>query len=283
MRATPTLALLLCVAALPALACECDTQKQCDACEFELVLREMAVRKTSIDAQAHGCASLGSQVFKRIGRLDGTVAAVTGAMKAFPADVSSYKQISSVPPTRKLTALHRACCETLGKLAGAGLGYEISDESGAALVEAAMVAFPANPGVQNKAVLALGNLAQGSPENQAAIASSGAMLSTLAAMRAFGSDSLLQQHGCFVVAGLADGSQRRQDDLALAGGIELVIEAMRAHPSTWMVFLHLHERISGIFKRKMWTFPPIPWLVQFFNAELCDCWTGRSRSSVASR
>lgn len=78
-------------------------------------------------------------VYKRIGHLDGVVEAVTGAMKAFPAAAGSYAHISSVPPTRKLAALHRACCETLGKLAGAGLGHEISEESGAALIEAVIL------------------------------------------------------------------------------------------------------------------------------------------------
>lgn len=61
MRAT-ALALFLFSAALPgpaALACECDTQKRCDACEFELVLREMAVRKNSIDVQTHASVTIG--------------------------------------------------------------------------------------------------------------------------------------------------------------------------------------------------------------------------------
>jgi hypothetical protein len=160
------------------------------------VLSIMSARQQDIAIQTHGCTAIGNAVSSRIGDLDGSVEAVIGAMKAFPGDLSSYKQLAAIPESSKLKTLQQSCCETLVALAGAGgLHVKIQQANGAAVITSAMLAFPDELPLQRTAVLTLGNLIQNQPIASATVESVGGMHATLAAMVAFPTDLHLQQHG----------------------------------------------------------------------------------------
>jgi hypothetical protein len=176
--------------------CDCSTQTLCDQCAFGSVLSIMSARQQDIAIQTHGCTAIGNAVSSRIGDLDGSVEAVIGAMKAFPGDLSSYKQLAAIPESSKLKTLQQSCCETLVALAGAGgLHVKIQQANGAAVITSAMLAFPDELPLQRTAVLTLGNLIQNQPIASATVESVGGMHATLAAMVAFPTDLHLQQHG----------------------------------------------------------------------------------------
>eukprot|EP01043_Picozoa_sp_COSAG02_P022650 COSAG02_NODE_1184_length_14008_cov_44.301963_1_plen_678_part_00 len=88
---------------------------------------------------------------------------------------------------------------------------------------------PDDAEVQEKGCGALVNLANGSEERKAAVASAGGIAAVLAAMGAHGGSAGVQEKGCAALWSLANGSEERRAAVASAGGIAAVVAAMGAH------------------------------------------------------
>ena len=104
------------------------------------------------------------------------------------------------------------------------------DQCSAAQVVGAMAAAPDSYNVQRNGCHVLGELAQNSETNRAAISSAGGIELVTAAMSRFPNSYDVQDYGCHALARLAHNSETNRAAIGSAGGIEVVAAAMSRFP-----------------------------------------------------